>query len=391
MSMSDPDRPARPWVVFSDDWGRHPSSCQHLIRPLLPHRPVLWVNTIGTRPPRFDWTTARRIAEKLKGWMRSKSRPDSDSGLSPAVLSPKMWPSFKSRPARWLNRRLLLRALRPAIAAMEEPPCIVTTLPLVADLAGEFPGARWAYYCVDDFSAWPGYDGATMQRMERELVPKIDVAIAVSETLQRHLAGLGRSSHLLTHGVDLEHWRSGSEESLPELAEFEGPLVVFWGVVDRRMDVAFVRALSNAMTAGTILLVGPQDNPEPELLKLPRVRWKPPWPFEKLPALARAAGVLVMPYGDMPATRAMQPLKLKEYLATGRPAVLRDLPATRDWADAADVVGTQDAFAEAVLRRLATGTPPEQLQARQRLDTEGWAAKAKQFECWVDGVERRAD
>ena len=23
-------------VVFSDDWGRHPSSCQHLIRRLLP-------------------------------------------------------------------------------------------------------------------------------------------------------------------------------------------------------------------------------------------------------------------------------------------------------------------------------------------------------------------
>jgi hypothetical protein len=36
-----------------------------------------------------------------------------------------------------------------------------------------------------------------------------------------------------------------------------------------------------------------------------------------------------MPYADLAATRAMQPLKLKEYLATGRPVVVRDLPATR--------------------------------------------------------------
>src|SRR5947209_8488 len=25
-----------PWLVFSDDWGRHPTSCQHLVRHLLP-------------------------------------------------------------------------------------------------------------------------------------------------------------------------------------------------------------------------------------------------------------------------------------------------------------------------------------------------------------------
>ena len=36
------------FLVFADDWGRHPSSCQHLIRQLLARYPVLWVNTIGT-------------------------------------------------------------------------------------------------------------------------------------------------------------------------------------------------------------------------------------------------------------------------------------------------------------------------------------------------------
>ena len=29
-------------VVFSDDWGRHPSSAQHLIRQLLPRYQVDW-------------------------------------------------------------------------------------------------------------------------------------------------------------------------------------------------------------------------------------------------------------------------------------------------------------------------------------------------------------
>jgi hypothetical protein len=94
-----------------------------------------------------------------------------------------------------------------------------------------------------------------------------------------------------------------------------------------------------------------------------------------------------MPYADLPATRAMQPLKLKEYLATGRPAVVRSLPATVEWADAADACDTPEAFTAAVRQRCVSGLPAEQGQARERLTAEGWAAKAAAFENWVDGVK----
>ena len=72
----------------------------------------------------------------------------------------------------------------------------------------------------------------------------------------------------------------------------------------------------------------PKADPEPGLIQTPRVVYVPPLPYEALPGLAREASVLVMPYADLPVTWAMQPLKLKEYLATGKPAVVRDLPAT---------------------------------------------------------------
>jgi hypothetical protein len=39
----------------------------------------------------------------------------------------------------------------------------------------------------------------------------------------------------------------------------------------------------------------------------------------------------------------------------------------------------------AVLERLRTGLPEAQRHARQRLEAESWAAKAAQFERWVDG------
>src|SRR5262249_26241639 len=156
---------------------------------------------------------------------------------------------------------LLTRQLRRKITAQ---PVIVTSLPLTADLIGRVPAARWVYYCVDDFSAWPGLDCEALLAMERTLVAKVDRIIAVSAALQERIKTMGRTSELLTHGVDLEFWmqRGGMDH--------ESRRIVFWGVIDQRMDTEFVRALA-AARLGTIVFVGPQNEPDPELLALPGV------------------------------------------------------------------------------------------------------------------------
>jgi glycosyltransferase involved in cell wall biosynthesis len=367
-----------PFLVFADDWGRHPSSCQHLMRRLLDRRVVHWVNTIGTHRPRLDLATLRRAFGKLRQWLRP-SRQTSELPANLHVHNPRMWPSFASRFGRGLNRRLLLRALRPLIASLPEPPVAVTTIPVIADVMDDLPVRRWVYYCVDDFSVWPGLDGEALLTLERRLVARADTLLAVSEVLQQRLAGMGREAALLTHGVDLPFWsRSG-----PKPVEFDGlerPLVVFWGLVDRRLDLGFLRSLTTALTRGTVVLAGPHDNPDPALDSLPRLARVGSLPFEQLPALAREAAVLIMPYADLPVTRAMQPLKLKEYLATGRPVVVADLPANREWSDCLDLAATPEAFTRLVLDRMQGGLPSGQGEARSRLQTEGWDEKALQFE-----------
>ena len=368
-----------PLLVFADDWGRHPSSCQHLIRELLPNHPVTWVNTIGTRAPRLNLDTFRRAAGKFRQWFRPEN-PDVSAappeGLS--VSNPKMWPWLTRKIDRRINRELLLRQLGPVVRNMPALPVAITALPVVADLMGSLPVRRWVYYCVDDFGQWPGLDRKTMARLEKVVVEKADTIMAVSENLRARLKSMGRDSELLTHGVDTQVWASHGDP-LPEITGLERPLVVFWGVVDRRMDTTWVRQLSADLTMGTIVLAGPSNEPDPALRSLPRVRMTGPLAFGQLPTLAREAAVLVMPYADQPVTRAMQPLKLKEYLATGRPAVARNLPANLEWADSLDLTDSAAEFSRLVRRRLETGPDPAQSLARTRLTEEGWAMKARRF------------
>ncbi len=381
---------ARPALwVFSDDWGRHPSSCQHLVRHLLGEYRVFWVNTIGTRQPKLDWATLRRAAEKTRQWLGLGPR----SAVHPAltILNPWMWPSFSRLGDRRINRWLLVRQLAPRMRASPTPVVAITTLPIVADLMGHLPATRWVYYCVDDFTEWPGMDQQAMYAMESILVQRADVLIAASRTLQDRLANLGRNSRLLTHGVDLEHWSATASTSAPtQLERCQRPVILFWGLIDQRLDLAWLGRLSAQLPRGTIVLVGPESDPDPRLRRLARTVVLAPVSYDRLPALAQAADVLIMPYADLPVTRAMQPLKLKEYLATGKPVVARQLPAVLPWADALDCVSTAEQFCEAVLLRWAQGVPESQRVARQRLAMESWAAKARQFARWALGEEPAA-
>ena len=361
-------------LVFSDDWGRHPSSCQHLIHQLLPRHKVSWVNTIAMRPPRLDALTVKRGAEKAWQWCtgnRNTPKEKWPTGLS--VYNPIMWPWMHSKRTRLLNRRLLTQQLRTAA----KDTTVITTLPITADLVGRLSASRWIYYCVDDFSVWPGLSGKVLREMEFELIEKCSCVIAVSEHLADAIRPRHPSVQILTHGVDLDFWEC--EGAQPAASE---ATALFWGVVDRRMNADWLIALANNLTREKIILAGPLQDPDPRILHHPNINAIGPVAMAELPRMAANANVLIMPYADLPVTRAMQPLKFKEYLATGRPVVTSSLPAIRGWGDFAEIVDSEAQFVRSTVEYLRTfdSEPGRSDELINQLHHETWAEKARRFE-----------
>lgn len=408
-------------LVFSDDWGRHPSSCQHLIGGLLDRYDVSWVNTIGTRLPQFDWYTLKRGVGKIREWVMP--RPSQAAKTShhevgpseapsphapmrqPKVLAPVMWPSFRTPAERWLNRQIMPRALGRRIpihsSAVDRPTRIgITTIPIVAPLMDKLAVDAWIYYCVDDLSEWPGLDREALRSMENQLIAKADAIFAVSQRLVDQIGCLGREATLLTHGVHLDHWNlranappaQGAEPAASSvLPDIDGPIALFWGLIDARLDAQWIETL-HAQFDGTIVLVGPQQDVDGRIAALPRIRWTGPVAHHELPRYAERADVLIMPYADLPATRMMQPLKFKEYLATGKPVVASRVPAVLEWTDAADIVNTPQEFATTVCQRAShPAISGEQQSARQRLQRETWSHKSQQFNAVIEQLVRHHD
>ena len=149
-------------VVFSDDWGRHPSSCQHLVRRLAPKYRTLWVNTIGMRRVTGSWADLRRgvqwglkcLASRAHGGAAASGACHGASAGSsehashqPQVASPWMWPSFRGGLPRRVNAAAMRRAVRRWTGDNCDDVVILTTLPIAADLTCNEPRPSGSGFC----------------------------------------------------------------------------------------------------------------------------------------------------------------------------------------------------------------------------------------------------
>ena len=380
------------FVVFSDDWGRHPSSCQHLFRRILPQTEVIWVNTVGLRTPRLSLYDIRRAFQVIFSWMKPGKKPGTtpemntadartaEKAPAPHVIRPIMWPSFRRGWSAALNHFLLTRAVRKALDAHApgKEAVLISTLPIIPGLFRDPRFRKKVYYCVDDFTQWHGIDGDAMRRLEQRTLAGCDLMIATSTPILEARAGSVRASALLTHGVDAAHFSAAKPDPDSPLSRMRRPIVGMFGVFDRRVDGDALRASAQALPQATFVVLGPVVDREPgEFRDLDNLVFLGSLPYERLPRHVAHFDVCILPYVVDETTRSINPLKLKEYLATGKPVVSTPLPEA-ERLGAYLTLAEPAMFAQAVAAALdPSRIPPQGLDAY--LHSESWDAKSERF------------
>ena len=370
-------QPGRPdLLVFADDWGRHQSSCQHLIRRLREDHRVLWVNSIGTRQVRADALTLRRGLEKLQGWHRGLERVDEQMW----VVDLPMVPGLGNPLLRRVNRYLVASRLRRALAGLGmADPVLLTTLPYASWLVRDLPRRATVYYCTDDYSHRPSADGETLRRADRDLSREADLILAVSRALLDQHGGEGQCRYL-PHGVDFDHFASaqGREDVPEDLALLKSPRIGYFGLVYEKLDFDLLGAVARRFAEASLVLIGTVAHCPTEFASLPNVHLLGHRPYEELPQYLAGLDVLLLPYlADDPMIRRSGPLKLRECLAAGKPTVSVDVPEVRFLCPHVRVASDRTAFLGQVGEALAEPRAPALIASRQRaVEPDGWDHRA---------------
>lgn len=367
-------------IVFGEDWGGHPSSTQHLIHHMPGTRSVIWANSIGLRRPRFDAADMGRALRKVgRAVAGGGGNGGAVSFAGPRVVQPIVLPMARGRIARAMNRRLLAHRVGGAArAAGLRHPVLWTSLPSAVDAVDALPVAGVVYYCGDDFGALAGVDHAVALAMEAELADRADLILAASPALAARFPA--HKTRLLPHGVDHALFATPA----PRAADLPatGPIAGYYGAIASWLDLDAIAVAARALPEWQFVLIGPVLTDVSVLRDCANVTLMGPRHHHVLPRYSQHWTAGLVPFRDTPQIRAANPLKLREYLAAGRPIVASDFPALAPYRDHVRVVGP-DGIA-AALRAAAKDDPARAAHRQALVSGESWQARAAEAARAID-------
>jgi len=261
-------------------------------------------------------------------------------------------------------------------------------------MAGRMGERGVVYDITDDWTTLTQSPTLTKLTVDQDaaLCRRADAVIVCSERLQEMKRGLTNDLHLVQNGVDAAHYARVLDGAGPLPSPAGGwskPVLGYTGSIHPdRVDVSLVEHLARRFPAGTVALVGPDMLPAADRQRLqscPNVVLTGPRPYADLPDIMRAFDVCITPHRVTPFTESLNPLKLWEYLAAGKPIVATDVAGFRDYPQLVRIAADAGGFASAVedaLREDRAAGEARRAEARRH----SWDARLDQVQEVLDAL-----
>jgi glycosyltransferase involved in cell wall biosynthesis len=270
-----------------------------------------------------------------------------------------------------------------------ERPITWTFVPSSADVAGSLGERLVIYHCVDEFSKFTGADETAILEMERGLMEKADMVVVSSSRLYETKRRYNPNTFLVTHGVDVAHFRNACLPAVAapaDCADLKRPVIGFFGTVADWVDLEVVRYLAASRPQWSLLLVGDIQTDTSALRELSNVHLLGRRSYQSLPAYCKAFDVAILPFVVNELTVAANPLKLREYLAAGLPVVATPLPEVLKLNSLVRMARTPGEFLDQIEALLNEGRRGPDPAVSVLMERESWDQKVEELSAIITGL-----
>jgi len=227
-----------------------------------------------------------------------------------------------------------------------------------------------------DFPGTPAWLGGYLSAYMK----KADLSFAVSPEIQQSIEKYGaRNIGLLGNGVDFEHF--STPQTRPGLLQdVKKPILGYAGAMDW-IDEELVAKICRVYPDHEVVLIGPEISPgwfknREAFTNLNNLQYLGKVDYEILPAFVQSFSLGLIPFVVDELTKPLNPNKLYEYSAAGKPVVSMNYSSTIDGLKDVIFVGnTHEEFIERVGEALLVQTDSRRLDLAKHHSWDNVAQK----------------
>jgi glycosyltransferase involved in cell wall biosynthesis len=351
-----------------------------LMRRYAKYGTTLYVNSIVMQKPniREGKMFFRRLLRKVKSV--STGLKMSDAGFW--VFSPFTLPVHHISWARPANEIILRWQVHRAVHKLRmSKPIIWVACPAACDTAIKMKNAFLVYQRTDRYEEYPNVDPDIIKKYDQKLKTTADLTLFVSSSLYEQEHSQCRNALFLDHGVDYDLFATAEQNPYkPEdIAHIPKPIIGFFGAIDdHSSDIPFIEKLVDLLPEMSFVFVGKASSDVSRLRSRKNTWLLGQKPYEQIPHYGKYFDVAILPWRQNRWTEAANPIKVKEYLALGKPFVSTPVfTELKQYRDITYIGRTPEEFAARIKQALREDCPEQVAIRRKKVEKAGWESKAE--------------
>lgn len=220
------------------------------------------------------------------------------------------------------------------------------------------------------------------------LVRQSNVVITSSRMNHDHFRLMNPECHLFENALDPAFL--GTPTGFPCRRSGTRPRLGYVGWITQRTDLDLLRFIAGSRPDCDLVLAGPIDVPVQDFanLLLPNVRYEGVVPYSRMPEYLRSLDVCLIAHRDTLYSRSMSPLKLFQYLGSGRPVVSTRVAGAERWEELIAVAEDPSGFLEKIDEILRNDTVDSSRRRIEAVRKETWEHRVRDmFDAVIRAVE----
>jgi len=256
----------------------------------------------------------------------------------------------KSRLTNFFNQLFMLLLIKKIIKKYfhNEDFIIWTTVHSIPLIFKNLQAKLKIFDCTDEISEFSHVNKKLVAQWEKDLIKSCDIVFVTSETLLKNKKKLNKNTYYIPNGVEFDVMNSINKTVYKcpnDIKGIDDPKVIFIGNISEWIDLKIIYDAANKFRNYNFIIIGPiKKNIKVRNYNAKNLFFLGKKKYDLIPSYIQHSQVCISTFKINELSKSINPLKVYEYMATGKPVIASFMPELSKYQDCLMLYRTKKDF-----------------------------------------------